>query len=108
MKTREEKIVKIIAVISDWGNTTPQELELDCSPCINSIGNGKNNVSQLIEEFNSTDVLAVTYHDEIELGQENIAYDDLSDEIIDEIFEIIETYDVSMQKTMDRCKNENF
>lgn len=94
---KEEKILKIKEIIGDWGPTSSVELELDCSPCINSIGNGKNNVSQLIEDFNYDDVTAITYQDEIELGTEDVNYEDLSNEIIDEIYEIIIKYDKLMK-----------
>jgi len=89
---KNEKIARIKEIIGELGSTSTYELELDCSPCINSIGNGRNNVSQLIERFYYDKVTAVTYHDELELGEEDIPYEDLSDDLIDEIFEIIEKY----------------
>jgi hypothetical protein len=90
---KSEQIVEIKRIIAEWGMVTTYELELDHSPCINSIGNGKNNVSQLVEIFNSDHVIAVTYQDELELGEEEIAYEDLSEDIINEIYEIIKEYD---------------
>jgi|APFre7841882654_1041346.scaffolds.fasta_scaffold613078_1 hypothetical protein len=95
---KEKKIQRIKEIIGNWGGTTACELELDHSPCINSIGNGKNNVSQLIEYFNAKDVTAVTYQDELELGEEDILYEDLDDDILEEVLEIIEIYDLKMEK----------
>lgn len=90
--SKEIVIKRIKRIIADWGATTSCELQLDHSPCINSMGSGKNNVSQLVEHFNAETVTAVTYHDELELGEEEIAYEDLSDDILDEILEIMEDY----------------
>lgn len=85
-------IKKILRVIAEKGSTTSFELELGSSPCINSIGNGKNNVSQLIEYFNEDHVVAVTYRDEQELGDEKIKYEDLKKDIIEEIYDVIMDY----------------
>jgi len=106
--SKAKTIKRIKAILGDWGGTNTAELELDCSPCINSIGNGKNNVSQLIERFNVDSVTAITYHDELELGEEDIDYEDLSNELLDEILNIMEEYDVSMNKAMYKCRDENF
>lgn len=90
--SREIEIKRIKAIIKEWGTTTACELSLGSSPCINSIGSGKNNVSQLVERFNSESVTAVTYHDQTELGEEEIAYEDLSDDILSEVVDILEVY----------------
>jgi len=52
----------------------------------------------LIETFNLFDVRTITYQDEIELSANRYLYEDLPDSIIDEIFEIIQEYDVLMKK----------
>lgn len=105
---KSDQIYEIKRVISEWGSTSSCELELSCSPCINSMGNGKNNVSQLVERFMSDGVEAVTYHDEVELGEEFIPYEDLDENLVDEIYNIIMEYDVSQKKLFDSCKDENF
>ena len=105
MTKKDRQIKRIKTIIANWGTTTSTELELDCSPCINSIGTGKQNVSQLIEHFNHNDVIAVTYHDEIELGEENISYEKLSRELIDEISGIMEVYEIDCQKAMKRSES---
>lgn len=94
---KKNKIERIKYIIELWGSVNSAELQLDCSPCINSIGNGRNNVSQLIEHFGPTQVEAITYNDEIELGSEFIVYENLSDELIDEILPIIEEYNSQME-----------
>jgi hypothetical protein len=86
---KKKMIEEIKRVIGEKGMTTSGELELESSPCISSIGNGKNNVSQLVESFYSDKVEAVTYHDEIALCEEFIPYEELKKEIIEEIYDII-------------------
>jgi hypothetical protein len=105
---KTEQIAEIKRIIAEWGCTTACELELDSSPCINSLGNGKNNVSQLVEMFNSDHVTAVTYHDDNEIGEEDIIYEDLSEDIIDEIYNHLEQYDIAQIKLYGSIKNENF
>lgn len=105
---KNEQITEIKRIIAEWGTTTASELELDSSPCINSLGNGKNNVSKLVEMFNSDHITAVTYHDQNELGEEDIVYEDLSEDIIDEIYNIMEQYNLAQIKLYDSIKDENF
>lgn len=102
---KNEQIFEIKRIIKEWGSTTSSELELECSPCINSIGNGKNNVSQLVEHFYPEGVEAVTYHDEVILGEEFISYDDLNEDILHEIYNIMLEYEAGMLKTEKRCQN---
>jgi hypothetical protein len=100
-----EKIAYIKKVIGEWGNTSCAELQRDHSPCKASIGEGKQNVSELIEEFYSTHVSAVTYNDEIEIGYNDYNYEELEDYLIDEIVEIMEEHEADMLKTEKRCSN---
>ncbi|MFO7968815.1 MAG: hypothetical protein R6U15_01740 [Candidatus Izemoplasmatales bacterium] len=102
---KESKIAKIREIISNWGETSSCELELDGSPCLTSTGSNKNNFSQLIERFNFDDVTVISYHNELELNSFDIPYEDLREDLIDEIHEIMLDYDVDMDKTMERTKN---
>ena len=95
---KKKMIEEIKLVIGTWGITSASELELGSSPCINSIGNGKNNISQLVEHFNFDGVTAITYHDEIELGEEEILYEDLKKPIIKEIYKIMLNYEETMEE----------
>ncbi len=107
VETDRKKILihEIKRIIEDWGATTSCDLQLDSSPCLNSIGNGKNNVCELIEYFNHDGVGTVTYQDELELDENDYPYEDLSLDILEEIANIMEDYDVDMTKTMERCKD---
>lgn len=100
---KEAHISYIKAVIKEWGETSCGELNLDHSPCLNSIGNGNKNISELIENFSADGVYAITYHDEAEINWNKYSYEDLSDDIIDEIYYIIQEYEADMLKTEKRC-----
>lgn len=102
---RTEKIKRIKDILAVWGATSTSELELDHSPCKNSIGNGKSNVSELIEQFDANGVSAVTYNDEQEIGWNDYNYEDLEDYLLDEIAEIMDEYEADMLKTEKRCAN---
>lgn len=103
--TREEKISEINDIISEWGSTTSTDLKLVKSPCIKSLGNNHTNVSQLIESFYVDGVNVVTYHNDVEMDVDFLEYEELSDNILDEVYYIIEAYDVEMDKTMKRIKD---
>jgi len=97
--SKNDKIKEIKEIIMVWGSVGMGELTFcDHSPCISSIGNGKDNISQLIEAFKLDYVAAVTYQDELELGEEMIDYEDLSDELIDEVHDILKQHDELMKE----------
>lgn len=95
---RANQIDQIQSVIQRWGATTSTDLELDHSPCLNSIGNDVLNVSELVEEFKLAGVETITYQGENDLGYSQYAYEELPDDIITEIYKIISNYDVEMKK----------
>jgi hypothetical protein len=97
------KRIKDILVV--WGSTNVCERERDHSPCLKSIGNGKDNVSELVEQFYADSVETVVYQDEITLSYNNYSYEELPDDIIDEILEIVEEYEADMLKTEKRCQD---
>jgi hypothetical protein len=98
-------IKRIKDILAVWGATSCAERETDHSPCKSSIGNGKCNVSELIEQFDANGVSAVTYNDEIEIGWNDYSYEELEDYLINEILEIVEEYEADMLKTEKRCQN---
>jgi hypothetical protein len=99
---KEQKIKEIKMIIAEWGVVSIGELTFcESSPCISSIGNGKDNVSQLVEEFRLDYVQALTFIDEQELREDFINYEDLSNELIDEIYEIMVKHDRLMLENDD-------
>lgn len=101
---RQGKIKRIKDILSTWGGTTVSELELDHSPCIHSQGN-KLNISHLVEQFNPDCVTVVVYANETETSEYEQEYEQLSDDILDEIALIIDDYEADMLKTEKRCSN---
>jgi len=98
-------IGEIVRILNEWGQTTATELELDCSPCLRSIGNEAMNVVELVEEFRPSGVATLTYHDQIELGYSEYQYDDLPEDIIEEIYRIMEDYEADQLRTEKRCQD---
>jgi hypothetical protein len=93
MNSKASKIAVIKRIIEVWGATSSCELELDASPCLSSTGSNKNNISQLIEDFNYNHVVVYSYHNELELNHYEIPYEDLREDLIDEIHQIMLDYE---------------
>ena len=93
--TKDKKIALIKEIILSRGGTTTAELQADCSPCVYSSGTNKMNVSTLVEEFNISNVKIVTYNNETEIADDTIPYEDLTEDIIDEILILLEDYDIT-------------
>jgi hypothetical protein len=104
-KIKEEQIRRIKSILENWGNTTSGELQLDHSPLKTSIGEGKTAIVELVEYFNHSDVGTIVYQDEQELDENFYSYEELDDDLIDEIANIMENYDTDMEKTMRRCES---
>ena len=103
-KIKEEQIAFIKKVIADWGSTTSGELALESSPCVNSLAGG--DVSELVESFNADDVDTVVYDRKgNEIDYNSYEYEELSEDLIDEIHGIIEEYEADMIRTEKRCQS---
>lgn len=104
MKTKHSKIAYIKKVIKEWGETSAFECEVESSPIMNSLGDG--NVCELVEEFRKDDVGTVIYdrHGE-EIDWHDYEYEELSDDLIDEICDIIEYYEADKLRTEKRCQS---
>jgi len=95
---------RITEIIREWGETSTYELEADCSPCLYSHGN-KPNTSALVEKFDLTTCLVVTYVDEIETSENWVKYEDLDEEVLHQIYDLLEPWDVENHKTRKRCED---
>jgi hypothetical protein len=100
---KEEQIAYIRKVIKEWGATSCCERERDHSPSMNSLAGGR--ICELVESFDVDGVETVVYDDELEIDWFNYSYEELSDDIIDEIVEIMEDYEADMLRTEKRCAN---
>lgn len=101
---RERKINFIKETLSTYGQTNTAELELESSPVFQ---NHTGKICQLVEEFTQDYARVVMYDDEIVIHEDDVPYEELSDELIDEIYEIIEQYKVAQEKLFDSCRDED-
>jgi hypothetical protein len=93
---RSEKIRYIKKVLDEWGATSCTELERDHSPSLNSLAGGE--ISELVESFEVDGVETIVYQGEIEIEYNKYDYEELSDDIIDEIRDIMEDYETQQLK----------
>lgn len=93
-REKNKKIAYIKKVLGEWGETSCCELELDHSPSLNSLAGGR--VCELVEQFYVEGVETVVYDDDLELDWNKYAYDELPDDVLDEIVEIMEDYEANM------------
>lgn len=89
---KDVKIDRIRYIISSWGETTSTELNLQSSPCISSIGEGKKNHSQLIEGYKLDGVDVALYNNDLLLRETYIPYGNLPFDILNQVLEIMEKY----------------
>ena len=101
--TKAGKIAYIKKVLLDWGNTSCCELQRDHSPSMNSLAGGR--VCELVETFEPSGVGTVVYDDENEVDWNNYTYEELSDDIIDEIRDIMEQYETEQIKFKESCED---
>lgn len=100
---KQDKIHAIQLIIENYGGFDVNETDHEC-PVISAIGNQ----SVLVERINKTDVDCTEYVHETEVDYHSFDYEQLSDELIDEIFEIASDYGISQEKLFSSCRNENF
>ena len=99
---KKAKILVIETIIRRWGDVTATDL-VSLPPCIFSAGIDESSVSGkeslvrvLIEEFNATHCNASIYWGENEAGCERYDYDELTDDMLDEVLAILQDYDRNM------------
>lgn len=104
--SKDDKIRRINRILEKCfgGDVTTADLEADASPCISSSGTGRNNISVLVDRFSVNNVGVFTYHNETEIAEDDMPYEELDEEIIDEILELLEQAEVEYDKTMERCQ----
>lgn len=103
---KEKKISEIKRILDKCfnGTTSTSEIEADSSPCISSKGNGRMNVSVLVEDFSMSEVRVVTYNDDTPISEGELTYEELDEDIIDEILDLLEQEEVEHDKTWERCQ----
>lgn len=95
---KQEQIEEIQKIIGSCGSIKFTDLNCRTAPVTNYLGNG---IVQLGETFNVQDVEVVNYKDNKELSSDFISYDELCDNCVDEIYHLIEEFNVSLNKVVD-------
>lgn len=96
----------IKSVLKKWnGSLTTKDLEMESSPVYQTLGKDH---QILIERFYEDEVEVVTYVHGLEVDTNTIPYESLDFDTLDEILNEMETYDIMMDKTMDRIRDEDF
>ena len=99
---KDEIISQIKEIIKEWGSFTTADVQAESSPLINSVSK---NSFQLAERFNVDGVEAVTYVYDNVTDNDFIPYEDLDEDVLEEILMLAEDYEIGMDKTMNRCKD---
>lgn len=100
---KQEKIQSIKDIIENYGGFDINETDHEC-PVISAIGNQ----SVLLERINHSDVECTEYVHETEVDYHSFEFEQLSEDILDDIFTIATDYAVSQEKLFNSCRNENF
>lgn len=96
-----DKIAYIKKVINEWGGFTTNDVEADCSPAINVLGDA----SILLEEFHGESAIAFSYVHSTCVSEYPIKYEDLDSDIIDDICTLVEVWEAEQDKTAKRCED---
>lgn len=100
---KQEKIQSIRDIIENYGGFDVNDTDHEC-PVISAVENQK----VLIERVNNTDVDCLEYVDEIVVDYFNFSFEELAEELLDEIFEIASYFGFSQEKLFNSCENENY
>lgn len=99
---KEELIYQIFRIIGDYGSFTTADVAADSSPCIASLGS---HTHQLIEQFGPFKVTAITYVHDTEVDEDYIRYNDLSEDILEEILVLAEIWEAQELQTLKRISD---
>jgi len=99
---KSEQIDYIKKVINKHGSFTTADVEASSSPCINSI---QKDSCTLLENFDTDKATAVSYIHETETGEDFILYEDLDNDIIEEIVSLTEDWEADQLQIEKRISN---
>lgn len=100
---KEIKITKIKELIAEWGSTSVQEIGLSSCP-VYTVAH-KDDVC-LVEHFNLNDVLVINYIHDMECNSFNVLYEDLNEDVLDEILDILVDHYGYIQSMLDASVDE--
>lgn len=87
---KKKLILKIKAIIKDYGSFTTADVQAESSPCVNSM----RGATQLAESFYKDKVEAVTYEtkNDNEIGTDYIKYEELDKSTLEQILKLAEQW----------------
>lgn len=105
----KQKLIKEIKRIYneiDTGSITMSEMGADHSPIAGSLGT---TAYQLVETLYEDRVETQIYVNDRESdGFEDVSYEDLPQDCLEDIHELLENHLIGLDKTMDKIRDENF
>lgn len=101
--TKKESLIKKIKIIvEEWGSFSINEVEHESSPILSKKGK---DTEWLVERVSSNDVNAIKYVHGQDVADDDIPFEDLTIDLLEEILRIAENYEVDMIKTEKRCQD---
>jgi hypothetical protein len=98
---KKEIINHIQKIIVEFGEFTTADVEANGSPVIQSLGN----THLLAEQFGEHKVTAVLYVNDTETDEDYISYEDLSEDVLQEILLLAEIWEAEELQTEKRISN---
>ena len=100
---KEIIIKKIQTIVSNYGSFSVSDVEYEGTGImLNEIN--KDHVV-MIEKIDSNDVDTIEYVHDIETSKNSIQFEDLSEEILEEILTLAQNYETNQEKDFDRCSD---
>jgi hypothetical protein len=98
---KTEIINHIQKIIVKFGEFTTADVEANSSPVIQSLGN----THLLVEQFGEHKVTAVLYVNDMETDEDYISYEDLSEDVLQEILMLADIWEAEQLQTEKRISN---
>lgn len=98
-------IKEIKKIIAQTGELSSGEMDLDCSPIYKAIND---RVLGLVEHYKEKGVTVVVYAYDQEVDEFDLYYEQLPDDLLDDILNNLEDYLELENDLMDRCKDYNY
>lgn len=98
-------IKKIKAIITNYGSFDIAEVNPETSPCVTAPGNHTHLAEKFTVDKVTVNVYAPTSGSGDPIDDYEMDYEDLSKEVLEEILENAELYEVDQEKTLKRISN---
>ena len=100
--TKKATIKAIKAIIKEHGSFTTADVQAQSSPCVATLGG----TTQLLEEFNYDKAKAICYdRQDEEVSEDFIPYEDLREDVLDEILFLAQDHEADSLQTEKRISN---